>query len=106
MTYDTVITGSHIATPTGIIDKNLVLDEGKIVMLTNEIPSCDNKINADGLVSIPGIIDPHVHYGVYSPIDHGKIGITCCCNRRCDHHDENASIRRFVQKVIVTSIAC
>ena len=69
MTYDTVIIGSHIATPTGIIDKNLVLDEGKIVMLTNEIPSCDNKINADGLVSIPGIIDPHVHYGVYSPIE-------------------------------------
>jgi len=69
MTYDTVITGSHISTPTGIIDKNLVLDEGKIVMLTNEIPSCDNKINADGLVSIPGIIDPHVHYGVYSPIE-------------------------------------
>ena len=69
MTYDTVITGSHIAIPTGIIDKNLVLDEGKIVMLTNEIPSCDNKINADGLVSIPGIIDPHVHYGVYSPIE-------------------------------------
>ena len=53
MTYDTVITGSHIVTPTGIIDKNLVLDEGKIVMLTNETPSCDNKINADGLVSIP-----------------------------------------------------
>ena len=69
MTYDTVITGSHIATSTGIIDKNLVLDEGKIVMLTNEIPACDNKINADGLVSIPGIIDPHVHYGVYSPIE-------------------------------------
>jgi len=69
MTYDTVITGSHIVTPTGVIDKNLVLDEGKIVMLTNEIPSCDNKINADGLVSIPGIIDPHVHYGVYSPIE-------------------------------------
>ena len=69
MTYDTVITGSHIATQTGIIDKNLVLDEGKIVMLTNEIPACDNKINADGLVSIPGIIDPHVHYGVYSPIE-------------------------------------
>ncbi len=69
MTYDTVITGSHIVTRAGIIDKNLVLDEGKIVMLTNEIPSCDNKINADGLISIPGIIDPHVHYGVYSPIE-------------------------------------
>ena len=69
MTYDTVIIGSHIVTQAGIIDKNLVLDEGKIVMLTNEIPSCDNKINAGGLVSIPGIIDPHVHYGVYSPIE-------------------------------------
>jgi len=36
MTYDTVITGSHIATPTGIIDKNLVLDEGKIVMQSTQ----------------------------------------------------------------------
>jgi len=26
MTYDTVIVGSHVVLPTGIIDKNLVLD--------------------------------------------------------------------------------
>ena len=69
MTYDTLIVGSHIITPTGIIDKNMILDEGKIVKLTNETPSCDHRINADGLVSIPGVIDPHVHYGVYSPIE-------------------------------------
>ena len=69
MTYDTLIVGSHIITPTGIIDKNMILDEGKIVKLTNETPSCDHKINAEGLVSIPGVIDPHVHYGVYSPIE-------------------------------------
>ena len=31
------------------------------------------KINGSGLVSIPGLIDPHVHYGVYSPIDQGCI---------------------------------
>ena len=70
MTYDTVIVGSHIVLPTGIIDKNLVLDDGKIIGLTNEIPSSDKKINADGLVAIPGVIDTHVHYGVYSPIEH------------------------------------
>jgi len=70
MTYDTVIVGSHVVLPTGIIDKNLVLDDGKIISLTNEIPSSDKKINADGLVAIPGIIDTHVHYGVYSPIEH------------------------------------
>ena len=69
MTYDTLIVGSHIITPTGIIDKNMILDEGKIVKLTNETPSCDHRINAEGLVSIPGVIDPHVHYGVYSPIE-------------------------------------
>ena len=70
MTYDTVIVGPHVVLPTGIIDKNLVLDDGKIIGLTNEIPSSDKKINADGLVAIPGVIDTHVHYGVYSPIEH------------------------------------
>ncbi|HIO32041.1 MAG TPA: dihydroorotase [Candidatus Nitrosopelagicus sp.] len=69
MTCDTVIVGSHVVLPTGIIDKNLVVDEGKIIGLTNEIPSSDKKINADGLVAIPGVIDTHVHYGVYSPIE-------------------------------------
>jgi len=69
MVCDTVIVGSHVVLPTGIIDKNIVVDEGKIIGLTNEIPSSDRKINADGLVAIPGVIDTHVHYGVYSPIE-------------------------------------
>ena len=42
MTYDTLIVGSHIITPNGMIDKNIILDEGKIVKLTNETPSCDH----------------------------------------------------------------
>ncbi len=69
MTFDTVITDSHLVLPQGIIDKNLVIDEGKIVSITNNIPSCDKKINGNGLVTIPGLIDTHIHYGVYSPID-------------------------------------
>ncbi len=69
MTYDTVITDSHIILPQGIIDKNIIIDEGKIVGFTNDIPACDNKINGNGLISIPGPIDTHVHYGVYSPIN-------------------------------------
>ena len=50
-------------------EKNIVINDGKIVSLTTDIPACDKKINANGLVSIPGVIDTHVHYGVYSPID-------------------------------------
>ena len=73
MTHDTVIVGSHVVLPTGIIDKNIVLDEGKIIGFTNNIPSSDRKINADGLVAIPGVIDTHVHYGVYSPIEYAAV---------------------------------
>jgi dihydropyrimidinase len=73
MTVDAVITGSHVILQNGMIDKNIVIDEGKIVALTNDIPQCDVKIKGDGLVSLPGAIDPHVHYGVYSPIDEAAI---------------------------------
>ncbi len=69
MTYDTVIVDSHVILPQGMVDKNIIIDEGKIVGLTNELPACDTKINGNGLISIPGPIDTHVHYGVYSPID-------------------------------------
>ena len=50
-------------------EKNIVINDGKIVLLTTDIPSCDKKIYGSNLVSIPGVIDTHVHYGVYSPID-------------------------------------
>lgn len=69
MTYDTVITDSHIITSNGMIDKNIIIDEGRIVGFTHDLPSCDHKINGSGLISVPGPIDTHVHYGVYSPID-------------------------------------
>jgi len=73
MTVDAVITGSHVIFQNQMVDKNIVIDEGKIVALTNDIPSCDLKIKGDGLVSLAGIIDPHIHYGVYSPIDEAAI---------------------------------
>lgn len=73
MTVDAVITGSHVIFQNTMVDKNIVIDEGKIVGLTNDIPQCDLKIKGDGLVSLPGIIDPHIHYGVYSPIDEAAI---------------------------------
>ena len=69
MTYDSVIVDSHVIHQSGIIEKNIVINEGKIVAFTTDIPPCDKKINAAGLVSIPGLIDTHMHYGVYSPID-------------------------------------
>lgn len=69
MTFDTIIRDSHVVTDSGIVEKNIIIDEGKIVSLTNDNPACDKKINGRGLITIPGPIDTHVHYGVYSPID-------------------------------------
>ncbi len=69
MTVDSVITEPHIMTPKGILQKNIVINDGKIIDFTSDTPQCDKKINAGGLVAIPGLIDTHVHYGVYSPID-------------------------------------
>lgn len=69
MTFDSIITNSKIITSSGILEKNIVIDDGKIVQITNDLPSCDKKVNGTGMISIPGPIDPHVHYGVYSPID-------------------------------------
>ena len=57
MTYDSVIVGSHVITSVGMVEKNIVIDDGKIVKLTSsDLPSCDKKINCQGLVSIPGVI--------------------------------------------------
>jgi len=69
MTVDTIIIDSHVILPQGIVDKNIVIDDGKIVGFTHDSPACDQKINGNGLISIPGPIDTHVHYGVYSSID-------------------------------------
>ncbi|MDE1866641.1 MAG: amidohydrolase family protein [Thaumarchaeota archaeon] len=73
MTFDNIILNSHVVLPSGIVDKNIVIDEGKIVGLTNDIPQCDTKIDGRGLVALPGVIDPHVHYGVYSPIEQAAV---------------------------------
>ncbi|HJT09287.1 MAG TPA: amidohydrolase family protein [Candidatus Nitrosotalea sp.] len=73
MTFDAIILNSHVVLPNGIIDKNIVIDQGRIVGLTSDIPQCDKKIDAKGLVALPGLIDPHVHYGVYSPIEQAAV---------------------------------
>ena len=43
MTYDSVIVGSHVITPRGMEEKNIVIDEGKIVSLTTDIPASDQE---------------------------------------------------------------
>ena len=69
MTVDCVIVDAKAITPKGMVERNIVINDGKISDFTTAVPSCDKKIQGKGLVAIPGLIDTHVHYGVYSPIE-------------------------------------
>lgn len=69
MTHDMIITGAHVITPDGTLERNIVVDESRVVSFTTDDVPCDTRIRADGLVALPGLIDTHVHYGVYTPID-------------------------------------
>lgn len=73
MTVDAVVVGSHVVAPGGIVERNIVVDDGRIAGLTTDVPACDRRVRADGLVSLPGVIDPHVHYGVYTPIERAAV---------------------------------
>lgn len=55
----------------GIVQTNIMIESGRIKALTKSIQSvqASRKINAEGKYVLPGIIDPHVHYGVYTPIE-------------------------------------
>jgi dihydropyrimidinase len=70
---DLLIMNASVVIPkVGIItDTNIVIESGKIKSVTksaNNI-SATKKIDAHGKYVLPGVIDPHVHYGVYTPIN-------------------------------------
>lgn len=41
---------------------NLLIEGGKIASITASEPAADIVIDADGLVVMPGVVDPHVHF--------------------------------------------
>src|SRR5919108_1431294 len=70
---DLVITNASAVIPkVGIIaDTNIMVEDGKIKAFATSADniSTSRKINARGKYVLPGAIDPHVHYGVYTPIN-------------------------------------
>jgi dihydropyrimidinase len=70
---DVLITNASAVIPkVGIIrETNVLIEDGKIKALANSIQniSASRKIDAAGKYVLPGAIDPHVHYGVYTPIN-------------------------------------
>lgn len=63
--------GSVVIPKVGIINTNIMIENGKIKNLTKSLNniSYSKSIDATGKYILPGLIDPHVHYGVYTPIE-------------------------------------
>ena len=75
-TCDILIENGNAIIPfNGIVKTNILIENGKIKALRKTIGNvtADNVINVENKYILPGIIDPHVHYGVYTPIDRAAI---------------------------------
>ncbi|HVX03316.1 MAG TPA: amidohydrolase family protein [Nitrososphaera sp.] len=68
---DTLITNASAIIPkVGVVECDIAIEDGRIKTLKpSQNVSASRKINAAGKYVLPGAIDPHVHYGVYTPID-------------------------------------
>jgi dihydropyrimidinase len=75
-TCDILIKNGNAIIPfNGIVKTNILIENGKVKALRKTIGnvSTGRVINAENKYILPGIIDPHVHYGVYTPIDNAAI---------------------------------
>lgn len=70
MTFDiAIINASAVIPNVGIVNTNIAIKDGKIAEFTPDDVQASRVINAEGLYVLPGAIDPHVHYGVFTPIE-------------------------------------
>jgi dihydropyrimidinase len=69
---DLLIANANIVIPkVGIVKSNILVENGTIKEIANSVDnvSYSRRINAHENLVLPGLVDPHVHYGVFSPID-------------------------------------
>lgn len=70
---DLLITNARAVIPRhgSILETNILIEKGKIKDFKKSTDgiSCSKRIDAKNKFVIPGLIDPHVHYGVFSPIN-------------------------------------
>jgi dihydropyrimidinase len=73
---DLLITNGLLLIPTqGVVGTNVLIENGKIKATRKSIDNvhASRVVNASKKYVLPGIIDPHVHYGVFTPVDSSAI---------------------------------
>jgi len=63
---DTVIANGVVVSPSELRTASVAIDGGKVVMVANHafMPPSRETIAAEGKFVIPGLVDPHIHFGL------------------------------------------
>ena len=63
MTVDLVLRDAKIYLPSGIVEAGLAIEDGRIFKVAKEsnLPSASEKMDLNGMLVLPGVIDVHVH---------------------------------------------
>jgi dihydroorotase (multifunctional complex type) len=79
MFVDTLIKNAKIVSPEGVRDGHIVVAYGKIagIFSGTSFPEAGVVIDAEGKHVIPGVVDPHVHYGVYHSCEEEVHDLQC-----------------------------
>lgn len=90
MTVDLIISNGTLATSEQLIESDIAVDNGEIVAIGDErtLSDADERVDASGLLVMPGVVDPHVHIDGYLSTDSYEAatsaaalgGITSCIN--------------------------
>ena len=71
MPVDTIIADGTVVTASDTFEADVAIDDGEIVGMGSEssMPETDDRVDASGLLVMPGAIDPHVHVDDMFSID-------------------------------------
>ena len=73
---DTVVTGGTVVTADSMFDAAVGIDDGTIIGVGDEraLPAAERRIDVDGNLVFPGVVDPHTHLAGYNSIDSYETG--------------------------------
>ena len=76
VSIDTVVTGGTVVTAEAMFEGAVAIDDGTIVGVGDEdaFPDAEDRIDADGNLVLPGVVDPHTHLAGYNSIDSYETG--------------------------------
>ena len=70
--YDLLVKNVRLVRPnkTSVQKSDVAIKDGKFARIAREIPAEEARkvVEGKGLLAFPGIVDPHIHTGIYSPL--------------------------------------